>query len=341
MAVTSQQIADAAGVSRGTVYRALNHTGRIDPEVAEKIRRIAHEMGYQPNRAGKALAMSRRAVGLGIIIQAAGTPFMKKVLEGVMDARREVELLGAKVQVLKIEELNADKAVKAMLELKEAGYNGIALVPVDDDRMKQTIDRFASEKIPVITFNSDIEDSQRLCFVGQNAYQSGQTAAGLMAEIVPEGASVLLISGYPSNHSHKNRTRGFSQELLSCRKDVNLLEVQYAFDDDDMAEKIAGGMLACHENLAGIYLAASGVEGVCRALQEKGLSGKLKVISNDLTDQNVQYLKNGDIQFLLGQDSYRQGYEPVHMLFDKLFDGKDPDKELNYTEIVIKTKYNV
>ena len=36
MAVTIQQIAEQAGVSRGTVDRALNHRGRINPEVAEK-----------------------------------------------------------------------------------------------------------------------------------------------------------------------------------------------------------------------------------------------------------------------------------------------------------------
>ena len=46
MAVTVQQIADATGVSRGTVDRALNNRGRVDPEVAERIRRTAEEMGY-------------------------------------------------------------------------------------------------------------------------------------------------------------------------------------------------------------------------------------------------------------------------------------------------------
>ena len=56
MAVTIQQIADLAGVSRGTVDRALNNRGRIRPEVAEKIKEIAKELGYQPNMAAKALS---------------------------------------------------------------------------------------------------------------------------------------------------------------------------------------------------------------------------------------------------------------------------------------------
>lgn len=38
MAVTIQQIAEKAGVSRGTVDRALNNRGRINPEVAEMVK---------------------------------------------------------------------------------------------------------------------------------------------------------------------------------------------------------------------------------------------------------------------------------------------------------------
>ena len=46
MAVTIQQIAERAGVSRGTVDRALNNRGRINPEVAEMVKKTAEEMGY-------------------------------------------------------------------------------------------------------------------------------------------------------------------------------------------------------------------------------------------------------------------------------------------------------
>ena len=43
MPVTLQQIAEAAGVSRGTVDRALKNRGRVNAEVAERIRKIAKE----------------------------------------------------------------------------------------------------------------------------------------------------------------------------------------------------------------------------------------------------------------------------------------------------------
>lgn len=95
MGVTLQQIAEAAGVSRGTVDRALNDRGRIKPEVAEKIKKIAEEMGYQPNRAGRALAMAKQSVRIGVILQSADTPFMKKVLNG-MRSKIEVNVWESK-----------------------------------------------------------------------------------------------------------------------------------------------------------------------------------------------------------------------------------------------------
>lgn len=50
MAGTIKEIAEKAGVSRGTVDRALNNRGRINPEVAEKIKTIAKEMNYVPKK---------------------------------------------------------------------------------------------------------------------------------------------------------------------------------------------------------------------------------------------------------------------------------------------------
>ena len=52
MAITLNQIAEICGVSRGTVDRALHNKGNVRPAVAERIKAVATEYGYTPNRAG-------------------------------------------------------------------------------------------------------------------------------------------------------------------------------------------------------------------------------------------------------------------------------------------------
>ncbi len=59
MAGTIRQIAQIAGVSRGTVDRALNHRGRINPEVARRIWEIAEELDYHPRKKRKRTRIKR------------------------------------------------------------------------------------------------------------------------------------------------------------------------------------------------------------------------------------------------------------------------------------------
>ena len=176
MSVTLQQIAEAAGVSRGTVDRALKDRGRVKPEVAEKIKKIAQEMGYQPSRAGRALAMAKRNIKIGVILQSAQTPFMKMVLKGILSAKQEVEGFGGTVEVFQIPGVDAGRVMESMEELHAQEYSGIALVPSEDSMLKKIINVFTEEyEIPVVTLNSDVEDTKRICYVGQNGMQSGIT----------------------------------------------------------------------------------------------------------------------------------------------------------------------
>ncbi|MDE7034800.1 MAG: LacI family DNA-binding transcriptional regulator, partial [Eubacteriales bacterium] len=94
MAVTSQQIAELAGVSRGTVDRALHNRGRVNPEVAARIHKIAAELGYKPNIIGQALVRTQRGFKLGAILQSAETPPMQIVAEGVRQAAAELHSSG-------------------------------------------------------------------------------------------------------------------------------------------------------------------------------------------------------------------------------------------------------
>ena len=56
MPSTIQDVARAAGVSVGTVSRAMNDYPDISEKTREKILRIAHELGYRPNLVAKSLS---------------------------------------------------------------------------------------------------------------------------------------------------------------------------------------------------------------------------------------------------------------------------------------------
>lgn len=342
MGVTIRQIAEAAGVSRGTVDRALNNRGRIRPEVAERIQKIAAEMGYRPNQLGRALSMSKNNIKIGVIVQACETPFMNDVLEGVKKAKEEVDNLGGTVIVCKIPHISASDTIEAMEEMRKDGVSAIAMVPSDEEAVKEKIREFTGVyQIPIVTFNSDVADTGRLCFVGQNGIQCGKAAAGLMGELVNGTGKVAIISGYQTNPSLRERVDGFTTQIREKYPDVELVGPEYCFEENEKAEKVTEKILEENPDLKAIYMTSHGELGVCMALKKKGMAGKIKMIANDFMGENYRLMREGYIHFLIGQDASIQGYEPVMILFRLLFHAEEPEKELIYTEIYIRNEYTI
>lgn len=342
MGVTIRQIAQKAGVSRGTVDRALNNRGRIKPEVAQRIKQIADEMGYRPNQLGRALSMSKNNIIIGVIVQAAETPFMKVVLGGLEGAKEEVENLGGTVLLRKIPHISTKEVVDAMEEMRKKGVSAIALMPIEEEEIRKKMNQLIEEfDIPIVTFNSDIEHTKRLCFVGQNAFQCGKVVAGLMGEIIGGEGKAAIISGYHSNTSQSNRVVGFEEELRLRYPDIQVIGPKYCYEDNHTAEQLTEKLLEEHSDLKAIYITSHGEEGVGDVLKRRGKDQTIKLIANDFMGKNYEMLEEGTINLLIGQNAYVQGYEPVMILYRLMFNGEKPEREHIYTEIIIKTRYNI
>lgn len=59
MALTLEEVARLAGVSRSTVSRVINEHSGVRPEVRERVWQVIRQCGYRPNLAARALASQR------------------------------------------------------------------------------------------------------------------------------------------------------------------------------------------------------------------------------------------------------------------------------------------
>jgi LacI family transcriptional regulator len=93
MKTTIREVAQAAGVSAMAVSSVLHGTGRnvrVSQDTAEKIRRIAADLRYQPNNVARSLR-SRQTNMVGVVFQHFGrlsdsNPYYPLLLNGVMSA---------------------------------------------------------------------------------------------------------------------------------------------------------------------------------------------------------------------------------------------------------------
>ncbi len=87
MPVSLREVAARAGVARGTVSSVLNNRSaeaRISPETQARVRMIAEELGYRPNRLAQGLGKGRSNI-IGLMIPGLRNPFFLSLLEMAED----------------------------------------------------------------------------------------------------------------------------------------------------------------------------------------------------------------------------------------------------------------
>lgn len=342
MAVTLNEIAKAAGVSRGTVDRALNDRGRIRPEVAARIKKIAEEMGYTTNVSGRALAMSGRPHVIGVILQFGDTPFIQEVLTGIQAAAEEVRQFGCEVVIRKIAGpgMDTNQTVAAMEAFIEARAYAIILVGSNDPILRSEIAKCEAEDIRVITLNSDVPDSTRKFFVGQDARRSGRVAASVLGDIMEGTGSIAIFYGL-EHTSQGERVRGFREVLRKNYPGIQILCEERTGNSAETLRGIAAESLAAHADIDGIYLCAEGARELCAALRQAGRDRSTSVIVHDVAACRREDIVDRTIDYVIDDDGYGQGYQAVHLLFLWYYHQKEPQEEYYYSDIRIINGYNL
>ena len=143
MSATLKQIAKLAGVSIGTVDRALHDLGRVNKEVAERIKLLAVELNYKPNAAAQGLKSRDKRIKIAVVLHLQTmNAFTFQVLDGVRRCARELESFGATVEIIHSRDFDVDSQLKNIDRIVSEQYNGLILVPIHDPRITKKINDF-------------------------------------------------------------------------------------------------------------------------------------------------------------------------------------------------------
>lgn len=337
---TIKEIAALAGVSRGTVDRVLNNRGSVNPDTEEKIKEIAKALDYKPNKAGLVLAAQKKKIKLGVIIFSVENPFFSDVLCGINEKTEELSGYSCTVIVKQIH-INTDEQLKAIDELIVAEVNGIALAPCNDNRIRNRINDLFEQGIPVVTLNTDIENSKRIAYVGSNYTKSGATAAGLLRLMTSGEVYIGILTGSADILCHTERISGFSNTLNPYSDHIHIVSITETHDDEIESYEKTTKLLQEHPEINALYFAAGGVYGGCRAVSSLGLSRSLKIIAYDKADTTEQFLKDELISAVICQQPHTQGKKPLDILFTYLTTGEMPENEYHYTAVDIRILENI
>jgi len=178
--ITSQDVADAAGVSRTTVSLVLNNVPgtQISEETRQRVIAAARELDYVPDAAARAL-VSRRSQIIGLVLirrsdQVASDGFLTQILDGLLEVvhRSGLRLL--------FDIVEPEHQKKAYLQLVRAKHiDGIILSgPRFDDEALTTLE---TDRVPVVLMGQ-LPDSD-IPFVDIDNVAAAQSAVRHLIEL--------------------------------------------------------------------------------------------------------------------------------------------------------------
>ena len=310
--MTIREIADIAGVSRGTVDRVLHARGRVREEVEKHVWTVARQCGYVPNRAGQALAMRKDGKKIGAALSVGNNPFFLPIVEGMRDAQREYEDYSISLDVRYLHTHDAKEQVQIIDELVAEKIDALILIPIEDEAVQRKIKSLIQRGLPVVTLNSDCKDSGRLTYVGCDYLQSGRAAGHLMNLLAACVRRICVVVGSRRSICHAERLRGFSEICRSRAGQAPIIDVVESDDNDEVAYARLCEKLSAQPDTDAFYFAAGGVRGGLAAVRDAALPGsKPTIITMDETAAVVEAIRDDFVAATISQEPHRQGYEAV------------------------------
>ena len=207
--------------------------------------------------------------------------------------------------------------------------DAIALAATERKALVASVERAMKQGIPVTIFDSGLDTENYTSYVATNNFEAGQFGGRALAKLIGGKGEVAMVMHVPGSVSTTDRERGFEDVIKREFPDIKIVAQQFGMSDRAKSRTVAENFLTAHPNLAGLFGSTEpSSTGAALAVKGRGLSGKVKVVAFDASDNLVDDLKGGTIQAMVVQDPYKMGYETVKTLVDKL-DGKTPAKRLD------------
>ena len=227
-----------------------------------------------------------------------------------------------------------------------AGANGIATTVIDATSFTTPVSNAMNAGIPVISYNADgvvshgvaTIGTNRLCYVGQALYLSGQQMGERILSLVPTPGEIAIFIATPGSGNIQPRFDGAASVLTPKGYTVKSIATGALTSQEEAAEKAF--LVGAKSTLKGAFAVDAGsTELLGPSLAAVGL--KIPAGGFDLTPGTLTAINNGQIDFTINQNPYLQGFLPtLYMYLFNLTGGlvAPPDTD---TGLSFVTKSNV
>ena len=340
MKITLRDVAEKAGVTISTVQRALNEGGGVSEAKRVFIKKVADELGYHRTIIHPGKKGHFRIAAIFPDTTQDNRFYTHHLWKGIdqyidMYSTYNIELVPLTYRQLDEHILRAQE----ILDGCHGAVDGIVARGTSTSESSTQYRKMQESGIPVVLVGTDIISSHRLCCVKNYEQMAGSMAADMLIGfgVLTEGSRVIICGTFRGMNQFHN-AQGFERQTWDSGLKIEILKIPNAENNDETKQSICA-MLESNENITAIYAcSARSTIAACNAIEQMGMTGKVRIIGSDLFQESINLLRNGQISALMHHRPYTLAYRSIEVLINYLANGKKQiaDTILVNSEIVTK-----
>ena len=312
--VKIKDIAEKAGVSRGTVDRILHNRGNVSESSRKAVESVLAENNYRFNIHTSAVSLKK---GFRLVIstpEAAPGEYWDTVGKGISHALDEYSDISIECTYVYYNQFDIFSCRKAFDTVADSHADAVIIGATFASETKILCGLLDKAGIPYAFIDSVIEKTNPVATYSSDQNACGRMIGRLLDLFTPEGAELAIFSSRRIGNERANNSmrrmagmKEYFRDTGSCR---TIKESKLSVLDPEESKRDVIEFMEKNPKVKGIAVLNSRGYIVSDALA--GVSGNdISIVSFDLTVNNSRCIKNGTISAVICQRPEMQGFHAV------------------------------
>jgi LacI family transcriptional regulator len=324
-----REIAQQSGLSKATVDRVLNGRAGVREATRAEVMQAIADLDKQRTQ----LRIHGRRYLIDVVMQ---TP--RRFSDAFRAAvENELPLFAPAVLRARFHQWEQGPPAQMAETLgRIRASHGVILKAQDEPAVAEAIDTLTASSIPVVTYATDVPNSQRCAYVGIDNRSAGATAAYLVQQwLGPTPSDVLVTLSHNVFRNEEEREAGFRAGLRGSGRHVFTVCGTDGADSnsDDLLQ-----VLEANPSVQAAYSIGGGNTATLAAFDQLGRCCRV-FIAHDLDADNRRLLRAGRISAVLHNDLHADARTAMQLILHAR--GVLPAEPAKPTPVHIATPHNM
>ena len=233
-------------------------------------------------------ASTDNGTAIGVSIADQSNVFYIDILDGMESAIKDGDRL-----IAMDAGFDVAKQISDIEDMIQQGVKVMLIDPVDSKAIKASLDACAKAGIPVVAYNSPVDDASAVTStVASDNYMAGQLIGEELASVLNNQGKIAMLT-YNVATVCLDRANGFI-DAISKHDGMEIVESQEIQPGVDTALPVMENILQAYPSLTGVFaLNDPSAIGSAAAVQSAGLLDQIKIVGVDGSDDGKAAIRAG------------------------------------------------